>query len=108
MDVIISGWDEAARAIKLYTNDLITLGVKESLLSEVAIYPNPTKDLIYINTKGNQLINKIEVFDFLGREIENIKVFKDNTLDMSCLSSGVYLLKLNSGNTSIIKRIIKE
>lgn len=108
-DVIISGWDETARTVKLYTNDLITLGIEESLLDdEVNIYPNPTKGLLYINTKNNQLINKIEMFDLLGRTIEDVKVIKNNAVDMSSLSSGVYLLKLNSENTSIIKRVIKK
>jgi len=106
-DVIISGWDETARNIKLYTNDLIVLGVEESLLSEVAIYPNPTNGLIKVSTKNNQLINNIQVFDLLGKTVKDVKV-NNNSVDISSLSSGVYLLRLDSENVSIIKRIVKE
>jgi len=107
MDVIISGWDEASRTVKLYTNDFTILGVEEFLANDIKIYPNPTRDILNINSKSNQLINAIQVFDLLGRMVEDIKMI-NNTIDMSHLNPGVYLLKLNLDNSSITKRIIKK
>jgi hypothetical protein len=105
-DLVISGWDETSRNIKLYTNDLVILGVDKSLLSEVVFYPNPTRGILNINFKNNLSINNIKVFNILGREIE-VKII-NNTVDLFNLSSGIYLLKIDSEFGSIVKRIIKE
>ena len=107
-DIIISGWDEAARAVKLYTNDFTTLSIDdEALVNNLQMYPNPTNGVLNISSKSNQKITKVQVFDLLGRTVENIDLI-DDKVDMSRLSSGVYLLKLTAGNSEVTKRIIKE
>lgn len=71
------------------------------------IYPNPTNIFITIDTK-NSNVNSIEIFDSTGSI-----VFKDkfkNSINISKLTSGVYLLKIldKKGNLLKTEKIIKE
>ena len=79
------------------------LGVEENNDFNVQIFPNPTHNRIYI--KGIQNMTNVEVFSVEGRKIETFKIVKDSFLDLN-VSSGVYFVKIYSGNKSTIKKII--
>lgn len=83
----------------------LVLGVKDHKAFDFAVYPNPVKDLLHINTQ--EALEKIEVADLLGRT-----VFKQNnvskSVDISSLNKGVYILKLTSEKGISTKKIIKE
>ncbi len=83
------------------------LSVEEELASHFKAYPNPAKNVINIASK-NQEITSINMFDILGKEVQGIEKSKDNVLDVSALSAGIYLLKINSKEKSITKKIIIE
>lgn len=78
-----------------------------------SIYPNPTTDrTLNILYKTNVATNNgdIAIYDLTGRQVyhENLKSngFYNQTLDLSALSSGTYILKFNSGEYSTIKKLI--
>ncbi|MFY0483777.1 T9SS type A sorting domain-containing protein [Flavobacterium sp. PLA-1-15] len=68
------------------------------------VYPNPTTGLITVSGKN---LNEIKIFDMTGKVVMARKVsLSDNlNLDVSALSSGIYLLNAvdNSGSTSTLK-----
>ena len=73
---------------------------------KISIYPNPTKARININ--ANQiLISKIQIINSFG---QNVMTMFDNfeVLDISNLSSGIYILKIDTELGMINKKIIKE
>ena len=75
-------------------------------LEKIAIYPNPTEARININ--ANQiLISKIQIINSFG---QNVMTMFDNfeVLDISNLSSGIYILKIDTELGMINKKIIKE
>jgi hypothetical protein len=81
---------------------------------KVVVFPNPFDSLISINfTLTNTENAAIEILDNFGRIVYNLPFVSvksgDNQimLDLSQLSSGIYVLKLKSGNRSIIKKILK-
>ncbi len=74
-------------------------------ISGLIIYPNPSKDLINITTSLNAEL-QINIFDMLGKEVVNAKV-SDNKLNVSFLTSGVYIIKINEeGKTASRKLVI--
>lgn len=76
-------------------------------LTEVSLYPNPVKtDKFYITTTSE--VN-IRIFDVLGKLvlIHNITP-NENEVDVSDLNNGVYLVRINTGNQSVTKKLIKQ
>jgi hypothetical protein len=75
-------------------------------LSEIILYPNPVKNIL--NVKSKNLINSIEIFNALGK---NISTFKnpENQIDISDLSSGIYFVKINDEieEVKVIKIIVE-
>ena len=72
-----------------------------------SIYPNPTNTgFVNITTKANAAVN-VTVFDVLGKQVLS-KTLNNNTLDVTSLTTGVYILKLNQNGTSTTKRLIVE
>ena len=76
----------------------------------INIYPNPTSGLLYIE---GDLRKKAEVnlFGMDGREykvVVNITSDEKLTVDLSHIASGVYFLKIQSGDQTLIKKVIKN
>ena len=78
------------------------------------IYPNPTKDIINIFSMAewNNEIS-LKVSDLFGREVLNKKYpYKKKAenlhLDLYNLSSGTYLLKIQSGTEAFSFRVLKQ
>ncbi|MGJ8745044.1 T9SS type A sorting domain-containing protein [Polaribacter sp.] len=73
---------------------------------EFNIYPVPTKEILHISS--DKTINTITVFDLNGKLVLNIKKPKQNQIQVSDLSNGVYMIKINTENESSVKYFIKE
>jgi hypothetical protein len=82
-----------------------TLGVSDQDIMSFSIYPNPATDLISISGVDN--IKSIKVYSILG-SLEK-EVFNTNQIDISELSSGIHLIKVDNGTgTAFTEKIIKQ
>jgi surface protein len=81
-----------------------TAGVDDQNQLDISIYPNPTSDIVYIDGNYSQL--KIVICDILGKQV--IKESITNSLDISHLEKGVYILQLSDGIKLTTQRIIKN
>jgi len=76
----------------------------------ISIYPNPTTDLVAIQL--NTLVTKkvtITLKDIAGKLIQTTHINPGGTIaffDIQSLYEGVYLVKINNGQSSITKQII--
>ena len=72
--------------------------------SDFSIYPNPAND--FISVKSNENIESLEILSLEGRKIKSANA---STIDISNLSTGIYLLqvKTEEGKTGI-KKVIKN
>ena len=73
-------------------------GITTSFKDMASIYPNPAKDKLYINLTKQEAT--ATVFDLLGKKVMEQKIYRNGTLALEQLNSGVYLLHLNSGTTN--------
>lgn len=76
-------------------------------LSDVAIYPVPAKNELYIKS-ANQNIKEIKLFSMDGRKVLEKKLSNTNqnsSLNISMLKSGVYIVKIGNGFNSVSKLI---
>jgi len=83
------------------------LSIGENLIFDLKIYPNPTTGIVTISNEDNLTIDKIEVFDIVGKTVATIS---ENTsqVDISHLSNGIYNFKIYSGDIIFQKKIIKQ
>ncbi|WP_417198165.1 T9SS type A sorting domain-containing protein [Bizionia sp.] len=78
----------------------------ENLEKAIRLYPNPTTDLLHIETTFS--IDTLIIYDLNGRRIQTLKINNTESIDVSDLSKGVYFLEIQSGNTKIVKRFINS
>ncbi len=86
--------------VRVYQNVLST---DEFSKDSFRIYPNPASNSVKIDSK--QIISKIEIYNTLGKLVlskENIKT----DIDVSNLNAGLYLLRVYSGENSVVKKLI--
>jgi hypothetical protein len=77
------------------TYDLnLIVGMSSSPISGLAIYPNPVKDLVYLDgIRGSAVV---EVRNILGSVVKLMNVEQEGvvTISMADLSSGVYFIRI--------------
>lgn len=89
------------------TTPTFTLGSASfSQIDGLKMYPNPTKNNLFIETALNGAIN-VSIVNMLGKEVVNTNVV-NNTVNVANLTSGIYIVKITEeGKTSTKKLIIK-
>jgi hypothetical protein len=80
----------------------VSLGTDDRALQRVAIYPIPADKTL--NVSSSKPISKLELYNLLGKKIS--ETFNQNTMDVSQLNSGMYVLKINTDEQTIIKRVV--
>lgn len=83
-----------------------TIGLDENNLSDIQLFPNPVVDNIYIKGMEGQAFD-YEITDAQGKLIMSIEGSNDDQIDVSHLAKGVYMLKLNDGNSGVY-RFVKQ
>lgn len=85
-----------------------TLEVPQLTLSEkIVVYPNPTVAAVYFQTNATIAGEMVSVFTMSGKLISEKKIATDNSLDLSQLPSGVYLITFANQKIASFK-IIKR
>ena len=84
-----------------------TLGLEDETLTDLIIHPNPVEDVIYMTTTENLSGKVATVFDISGKRVLNNKL-TENTLNVSTLQNGIYILRLESKGKSIERNFIKK
>jgi para-nitrobenzyl esterase len=77
---------------------------------QIKIYPNPAKDMIYIDfIRPSAAMTNIQIIDVLGNIVATTVVSSTSSqIDVSSLSPGAYLFVCNSKNWQSTKRFIKK
>ncbi|WP_417861043.1 T9SS type A sorting domain-containing protein [Winogradskyella sediminis] len=85
------------------------LNTEEFELNSVGLYPNPAKESITLASDTS--IKNVEIFNSLGQVVltKNSDFSNTNVFDISNLTSGVYIMTINSTDgASQTKKFIKE
>ena len=85
----------------------IALSLDESLRPAFSIYPNPVVNELHIQFPENYINAGLKIYNQLGQRILNTNLTNTfNTVDVSFMSPGLFVLELNSeGNTKTYKFI---
>ncbi len=87
--------------VRVYQNT--GLSIDEEFANKFSVYPNPAASYVNITSEVN--IDNVELYNSIGQLVlekkENAK-----QLNVENLKSGVYILKIYSGNLSAIKKVL--
>ncbi len=81
------------------------LAIYEQQLTNIAIGPNPATNSITITNIMSENY-ECEIFNIIGNSV--MKVSNQNTIDITKLSSGVYMILVRQGNHTQIQKLIKK
>lgn len=90
---------------------LITNSIKDQSTYDISLYPNPTSDQIFLETKNSQnQIIQIQLYNTEGKLILNNEINNEKAkIDFTNYTSGQYLMKIkNSNNKTQSFNIIKN
>ena len=76
------------------------------ILTTISLYPNPTKDVLNIETNSATKLN-YSVVNYLGQVVKTGSI-ENNLINVSNLNAGIYILEVNDGQKSVTKKFIKE
>jgi hypothetical protein len=94
---------------EIYSIDSTTgLSGFEIISSDFLIFPNPTSGIAHIYMPEGESINHIEVFNIQGKQVLSIDNFQENSLDLSVLPKGVYLIRIESQSGFYNQKIVKH
>ena len=88
------------------TDNCGVFSITDNSINNIALYPNPVKNMVQISSNNLQ-ITGIEVYNTLGEKVLS-KKGAINLLDVSNLTTGLYLLKIKTEKGELVKKIMKE
>lgn len=90
--------------------DSTILGTQDELLSQgIKIYPIPNNGILNIAADISLQLKNTQVFDITGKLIYNKDLDKAsviNSLELSGIRSGIYMIKISSANATTTKRMV--
>jgi hypothetical protein len=91
--------------VKVSTEE--TLSIANPEIDKLKAYPNPVKEALTLS--GTDNINSVAVFNMLGQQViaQTINA-REGRIGMAHLATGVYIVKITSGETVKAIRVNKE
>lgn len=91
----------------IVTEGANTLSSDDTFVNDLIVYPNPTKSVLNLSTLKDLNDAIYSVFDINGRRVLNAKL-ESNTIDVTSLSAGQYILRIVSGSEVKNQKFIKQ
>jgi hypothetical protein len=100
--------------VREFCRNISPTGIEEIALSDVKVYPNPTRDVLMVEISNSNIPDNthLTLSDVTGRKVVD-QIWLNTTatqhLDVAALSNGVYVLSLvrNDGTVMSNHRVIK-
>ncbi len=87
--------------------DPLTTSISTYTSSSLQVYPNPAHDRLFVKDQVSKN-NIIEITDAVGNVLLSQKLNNDESIDISNLASGIYIIKVITDKEVFNKKIIKE
>jgi hypothetical protein len=92
--------------VRTISGECNVLNVNSNALSQVAVYPNPTSDVLNIQTPANVDVTSVVLFDILGKKVN--ADYNNSAINMTSLSQGVYILKVETSAGTLTQKVVKQ
>lgn len=100
-------WSAAGGTLAYHTN--LIFSVPENALAQTVIYPNPAQDYVTLSLPDSLTAN-MSLYNTLGQKMMEQQLTGTQTLDVSGLATGIYLLEVTNSNThgSYSVKLVKQ
>ena len=78
------------------------------LANSIILYPNPTNSILNFATPNNVEVTQVALYDVLGKQVMSNAQVMNNSLDVSGISKGIYLIAFTCDGQSVVKKFVKE
>ena len=83
-----------------------TASTQDVFAANFSVFPNPSNSVL--NISSVKTIEKAEIYNLIGKKVVSTTSLTNNSIDISSLAKGVYILKLVSGDVVGTRKIIKQ
>ena len=94
--------------LALALSQVLSIEEIENAQTHIRVYPNPAYHAVHISLPSTEKQVQIIVYNILGKKVLVRQLSESSTIDVSSLSKGVYLLKMETQNGSFTKKLIKN
>ena len=99
--------DITINSVNTISEDDIPTAISTEFTMDISVFPNPTSEKLFLKA-DNQLIEKTQLISVNGSLCPEIKLERNNMLNLSGLKRGVYFIKIYTDENIIVKKIIKN
>jgi hypothetical protein len=90
-----------------FTYNSTGLSIEDASLSLFTLWPNPVGPVL--NVSSPEVLDAVSVYDMNGRLLLDLSSADvDGGVDVSTLSSGMYLIEVKSAGSTQIKKFLKQ
>ena len=94
--------EEITRFIRSHLSAAFTQ-IPDMTAQQTFFYPNPVQNIIHFNAMNGT----VSVYDITGKKVFS-QSFLSGQTDLSSLKPGIYIIRIQSGNTNQVNQLIKE
>jgi len=95
----MSGWIFFVKIILVIVIGLFEYGIE--------LYPNPAKDVLFLDVNDGLELSSITMFDVIGNMILEINN-PENTIHLNSLDTGFYIVDIRTNRGQVIEKLIIE
>lgn len=81
------------------------LATDDFLSESISVYPNPASERVFVHTGASSQLSQLSLYDLLG---QHLRTTKENSISVSGLSQGVYLLQIKTDKGEVTKKMVVE
>ncbi len=87
-----------------------TVAIKEILPEKFNLYPNPVTNIVNITNSENMVVQQVSIYDISGKQVssKDFDSSQEMQLNVELLSSGTYMLHIQSDSGTAVKKLIKK
>jgi hypothetical protein len=94
-----------------FEGTIIPLSVSNiDLFHSISIYPNPALDFVTLENNSNTELEGVKIYDISGRLLQDVVITNsfNHRINISNLSTGIYMFHIYGDHSSTIKKVIKR
>lgn len=98
------GFPGSMHIINIVADNVV--GINDNILSNVAVYPNPTSDVFNIDLPAGVNVLSSSLVDVMGRTTG--VTYINGQMNVSALAKGVYFLNIDTNQGSFTQKVVKQ